>query len=90
VICNPDIAVYKGHHGVYIPDIAVYKGHHGVYIPDIAVCKGCHGVYIPDIVVYKGHQGVEWSLDESCEPPNFFLHFIDSELTTKMKEETNL
>jgi hypothetical protein len=49
-----------------------------VRVTDIAVCMGPHGV----------EQGV--GLDESCEPVNFFLHCIDSELIAKMKEQINL
>jgi hypothetical protein len=33
-------------------------------------------------------QGV--SLDESSEPEDFLLHFIDSKTTEKVKEQTNL
>jgi hypothetical protein len=47
---------------------------------------------VPDIAVYSDPHGVEQGvgLDESCEPLDFFLHFIDSELIAKMKEQTNL
>jgi hypothetical protein len=47
---------------------------------------------VPDIAVYTGFHRVEqgFGLDESCEPLDFFLHFIDSELIAKMKEQTYL
>jgi hypothetical protein len=47
---------------------------------------------IPDIALYSGLHCVEngVGLDETCEPVDIFLHFIDSELIAKMKEQTNL
>jgi hypothetical protein len=45
--------------------------------------------HVPDIAVYTGPHGVEKGvgLDESCEPLDSFLHFIDSKLIAKMKEQ---
>jgi hypothetical protein len=48
--------------------------------------------HIPDIAVYTGPHGMEQEvgLDELCEPLDLFLHFIDSELIAKVKQQTNL
>lgn len=43
-------------------------------IPDIAVCSGRHGI----------------SRDETCEPVDFCLYVIDSEVIAKMKGQTTL
>jgi hypothetical protein len=45
---------------------------------------------VPDIAVYTGPHGVEQGvgLDESCEPLDFYLNFIDFELIAKVKEQT--
>jgi hypothetical protein len=49
-------------------------------------------VHVPNNAVYTGPHGVEQGvgLEELCEPLNFSLHFIDSELIAKMKEQTDL
>jgi hypothetical protein len=49
-------------------------------------------VPVPDTVVYPGSHGVEQEVgvDESRETLDFFLHFINSELIAKTKEQTNL
>jgi hypothetical protein len=45
-----------------------------------------------DIAVYSDPHGMKQGVgfDESCEPEDFLLHFIDSKTTEKMKEQTNL
>lgn len=44
--------------------------------------------FVPDIGVCSGPCGISW--DGTCEPVDFCLHVIDSEVIAKMQGQTNL